>query len=197
MSIVQITAATLSGVLNHLDGDSIHDGNTINAGKGEKVVVTMTGYVGAADVKEGKEYVPGPYGRLPIRAAWAGEGDKERIVLDLAGGLRGVLFENGKKDKDDDADYIGNVEDGDGKEFPLFGRKKTSSEYGDFISLSSMERQEPRQRAAEGTSKPTGGKSEAPKGGSGRKPSASDNSQRASDAKGSRNAASAGRSNRR
>lgn len=130
MSIVKFTCETLSGALNNCK-----NGGEIRVGKDVKAKVVMDGYIGAGRVKNGDDFAPSAFGRLPLQAALVGEGDKSRLVLEVAGGLRGVLFANKNKEEAKDPDYTGNLEVGD-EEFGLFGRK-VKTENGTFISLSS------------------------------------------------------------
>jgi hypothetical protein len=135
MSIIQITAPALAGALfNDKAPAEGKKPRQIFVGKAERADVFMSGYVGAADVQEGDEWVSGDYGRLNVRVANAGEGDKARLVLELDGGLRGVLFRNTEEGKN--YDYIGNIDAGNGKEYVLFGRD-VQGEHGAFIGLSS------------------------------------------------------------
>lgn len=129
--IIKIIAAAIAGALFTEKEPS----KEIFVGKGTKSKVVMTGYIGAADVKDTNDkYVPGAYGRLNVRAAKTGEGDKERLVLELDGGLRGVLFKN--KDESKNYQYAGNIDAGDGNEYVIFGRL-VKGDQGTFISLSS------------------------------------------------------------
>ena len=133
MSIITFTTNTISGALNKANST-----DEISIGRGNKAKVIMTGYIGAPREKdENGEYRSTAFGRLPVQAAIAGEGDKQRYVLDIAGGLRGVLFRN-PKSGENSPDYVGNIELSNAEEMTLYGRK-VSTQNGDFISLSSSE----------------------------------------------------------
>ncbi len=150
MSIIAIKVAALAGSLFAAQ-DSTKE---IYVGKDKKAKVVMTGYVGHADVKKDDKYVPGPYGRLRVLAAKAGEGAKERLVLELDGGLRGVLFKNKVEGKN--YDYIGNIDAGDGQEFVVFGRK-VKTDTTSFISLSSAAAQAKKESKSDDHSAPAAG----------------------------------------
>lgn len=134
MSIIQFTVKTLGGALNPSTGPV----EEIRVSRDETAKVVMTGFIGAGREKnaEGK-YESTGFGRLPVKAAIVGEGGKQRYYLDIAGGLRGVLFKNNKKNGDNDPDYTGNIEVGE-QVYPLFGRK-IDSDNGSFVSLNSGE----------------------------------------------------------
>lgn len=135
MSIIKFSVKTVSGALNPVNGDA----GEIGVSKNEKAKVVMTGYVGAPRVQQADgTYKSSAFGRLPVQAAITGEGDKKRYVIEIAGGLRGVLFPAKNKKDEKSPDYTGNIDLGDGTEMALFGRK-VSSESGNFISLSSGE----------------------------------------------------------
>jgi hypothetical protein len=135
MSIIQLVAPALAGALfNDKAPTEGKKPREIFVGKGEKANVVMSGYVGAADVKDGDDWVAGDYGRLNVRVAHAGDGDKTRLVLELDGGLRGVLFRNTEDGKN--YDYVGNIDAGNGNEYVLFGRDVDGAQ-GPFIGLSS------------------------------------------------------------
>lgn len=140
MNLITINTKAISGALFN---DKPADRNLF-VGKGEKSPVIMTGYVGANEVEgEDGEYTATAYGRLQLEAALAGTGDKQRLVLSIAGGaLRGVLFKAKEGAK---FDYQGNIEAGDGLEYPVFGRK-VKGERGTFISLSSMDKEKREER---------------------------------------------------
>lgn len=135
MSIISFTVATISGSLSKAE----KAGDEIYVGKGKKAAVVLDGYIGAPRVKgDDGVYKASAYGRLPVQAAITGEGDNQRYVLEIAGGLRGVLFKANEKKGDNSPDYTGNIDLDDDNVLPLFGRK-ISSENGDFISLSSAQ----------------------------------------------------------
>jgi hypothetical protein len=134
MSIISFTVATISGSLSKAE----KAGDEIYVGKGKKAAVVLDGYIGAPRVKgDDGVYKATAYGRLPVQAAITGEGASQRYVLEIAGGLRGVLFKAEKKNENS-PDYTGNIDLDDDNVLPLFGRK-ISSENGDFISLSSAQ----------------------------------------------------------
>jgi hypothetical protein len=132
MSLIAFTVATLSGALNKCSSNE-----EIYVAKGVKAKVIMDGYIAGPRVKnDDGTYSVSVFGRLPTRAALAGEGTKTpRLVIDIAGVARGVLFKHTKKD-DKDPDYTGNIEVGD-QVYPLFGRK-VKTEAGEFISLNTL-----------------------------------------------------------
>ena len=115
-------------------------GKQVPVAKGVKADVIMTGYIGANEVKnDDGEYRATAFGRLPVEAAI----HDDRMILSIAGGLRGVLF---KATKDGvEYDYSGNIEAGDGNEYPIFGRK-VKGRQGTFISISSLEKQPRKER---------------------------------------------------
>jgi len=150
MAIVKILTAGLSGAMEAVKGTA----GTMNVGKGVKETVVMTGYLGAPREKGSDgEYKASAFGRLPIQAALTGEGDKKRYVIDIAGGLRGVLFKKKNKKEDKDPDYTGSVDLGDGTELGLFGRT-VKGENGTFISLSTTSEPKARQNQNGGHSAP-------------------------------------------
>ncbi len=118
------------------------NGREITVARGVKAPVVMTGFIGANEVKgEDGEYRPTAFGRLPVEAAQ----HDGRLVLSVAGGLRGVLF---KADKEGAKyDYSGNIEAGDGTRFPIFGSRKKGPN-GTFVSLYSLERETPKEKDA-------------------------------------------------
>ncbi|AJW47690.1 MULTISPECIES: hypothetical protein [Ralstonia] len=134
MSLITINTKQVSGALFNEK-----NGRELFVARNTKSPVIMTGYVGAGEVKgEDGKYSPTEYGRLTMEAALAGEGDNSRLVLSIGGGaLRGVLF-RAKKDGVN-YDYQGMIEDGNGFEYPVFGRK-IDGERGQFIALSSMDK---------------------------------------------------------
>lgn len=146
--LIQINTAQVKGAIFNSKSD-----REISVAKNEKAKVVMTGFIGAGEIKEGNDYKPTAFGRLPVEAALAGKGESQRLVLQVAGGLRGVLFKaaDGKE-----FDYNGNLEDGNGNEYPLFGRK-VKGEQGVFISLSSMDKKKADQRGGNSQSKPQSG----------------------------------------
>ncbi|HEX7324500.1 MAG TPA: hypothetical protein VF292_03985 [Rhodanobacteraceae bacterium] len=134
MSIIKsLSVETVSGALKPVKGST----DEISIGKGQKAKVVMQGYIGGPQEKgdDGK-YRSTVYGRLPVSAAVAGTNGNQRYVLDIAGGLHGVLFKAKEKKNDKSPDYAGNIDFGD-QIMPLFGRKVTTQN-GSFISLSSM-----------------------------------------------------------
>lgn len=140
-NLITITTPQIAGALFNAQNSE----RELFVARDTKAKVVMTGYLGAGEVKEGEKYVPTAYGRLPVEAAKAGEGDKARLVLSIAGGaLRGVLFKAKKADAK--YEYQGNVEDGTGKEYPIFGRLMKSSAGEAFINISSMDKTEPTAR---------------------------------------------------
>lgn len=146
MSIINFSVKSLGGALNKVNSSA-----QISVSRDQKANVVMEGYIGAGRIKndDGK-YVASGYGRLPVQAALTGEGDKQRLVLEIAGGLRGVLFKNTKKKDDNDPDYTGRLESDD-FEYGLFGRK-VNSEAGEFISLSSTDAKPREQRGTQNSS---------------------------------------------
>jgi hypothetical protein len=142
MSIIKFTCATVGGALNPVNGPI----EKIRVGKNQEAEVILSGFIGAGRVKQGEDFVPSAYGRLPVKAALVGEGTKTRYFLEIAGGLRGVLFRNADKGNDERApDYVGNIEVEGDMVYPLFGRK-VKSENGEFVSLSSGEIEAKRSR---------------------------------------------------
>lgn len=144
MSIVKLSCATISGAINFVTDSN----EEIRISKDNKAQVIAEGYIGAGRVEKtpgSGDYVASAFGRLPLKAAVAGaKGTPSfRLVLDVAGGLRGVLFVNDKKEKESDPDYTGRLEVDD-LEYPLFGRK-VGGQSGEFISLNSLEAK-PRQQ---------------------------------------------------
>lgn len=131
--INRLSVETVSGALNPVNGST----EEVFVGKGQKAKVVMQGYIGGPQEKgdDGK-YHSTVYGRLPVKAGVAGTNGNQRYVLDIAGGLRGVLFKAKEKKNDKSPDYAGNIDFGD-QIMPLFGRKITT-QTGSFISLSSM-----------------------------------------------------------
>ena len=75
------------------------------------------------------------WGRLGVRAAATKTGDKQYYVLDIEGGLRGVLFPTAKKGENS-PDYAGNIDLDNGMQLPLFARRMQGRN-GSFISISS------------------------------------------------------------
>ena len=150
MSIIAFTCATLGGALNPVKVAG--SAGEISVGRNQKAPVVMTGYIGAGRVKDADgEYKPSAFGRLSAKAALVGEGDKQRLAGEAEGGVRFVLFKNGKKKSENDPDYTGNLEVGD-VVYPLFGRK-IKTEAGSFIGLSSGEA-EPRKERGKTDSAP-------------------------------------------
>ncbi len=132
--------------------------------KNVKAKVIMTGALKSVDKKndDGK-YVAERFGRLPIEVAMTGDGDKKRLVLQIAGGLRGVLFATTDADKaefrkrigKDDAeapDYNGSIELGDGTEAYLDGYRRKSDDGKSFISLRSGKVKEAKSGTGNGNS---------------------------------------------
>ncbi len=143
MSIIKFSVTTLGGALNPVQSTA-----EISVGRNEKARVVMEGYIGAGRMKDSNgDYKPSAFGRLPCQAALVGDDDKRRLVIEIAGGLRGVLFKNAKKKAESDPDYNGKLEVGD-EEYGLFGRK-VKTDAGEFISLSSTEAS-PRQQTSKG-----------------------------------------------
>lgn len=138
MSIIKFTVPTVGGAMNPVKGDA----GEIRVGKDQKSKVSFEGYLGAPREKgdDGKYHNSKTFGRLSLKAAIADAKDpkKQRYVLEIEGGLRGVLFPAKNKKDEKSPDYNGNIDLGDGTEMPLFGRK-VHVESGDFISLSSGE----------------------------------------------------------
>jgi hypothetical protein len=136
MSIITFTTKTVSGAMSKTQSQA-----KIRVSRTEESDVVMEGYIGGPRVKgdDGK-YRASEYGRLPFQAAIAGTGPAQRYVLEIAGGLRGVLFPTTNKTGDNSPDYSGNIDLGNDTELPLFGRK-VNSDNGSFISLSSGEAQ--------------------------------------------------------
>lgn len=133
MSIIAFTTKTVAGSMSKVQTSA-----KIRVSKSEEAQVVLSGYIGAPRVKQGDgQYKASAYGRLPLQAALTGTGDKQRYVLEIAGGLRGVLFK-AKQSGENSPDYMGNIDLGGGMEMALFGRK-VSNDGGDFISLSSGE----------------------------------------------------------
>lgn len=137
MSLIQFAVKTVSGSMAKAKPTS----DKIRVSKDQEVEVSMEGYIGGPRTKgdDGK-YRASVYGRLPLQAAVVESNGKKRYVLEIAGGLRGVLFPV-KELKDGGPDYSGNIDLGNGMEMPLFGRK-VQTEQGGFISLSSGEARE-------------------------------------------------------
>lgn len=135
MSLITINTKQVSGALFN-----DKNGRELFVARNTKAPVIMTGYVGAGEVKgEDGKYSPTEYGRLSMEASLAGEGDNTRLVLSIGGGaLRGVLFRAKKEGVN--YDYQGMIEDGSGLEYPVFGRK-IDGERGQFIALSSMDKE--------------------------------------------------------
>lgn len=149
MSIIKFTVATVSGALNKAPANS----GEINVGKDKKATVALVGYIGAPREKQSDgSYKSTAYGRLSVKAAIAGDGEAKRYVLEIEGGLRGVLFPAKNKKDEKAPDYNGNIDLGDGTEMGLFGRKQ-HSENGDFISLSSTEAKAKQEAKGKGGSK--------------------------------------------
>lgn len=134
MSLINFAVKTVSGSMSKVKASS----DTIRVSKTEEAPVVMEGYIGGPRTKgEDGKYRASVYGRLPLQAAVVESKGKNRYVLEIAGGLRGVLFPV-KEQKEGGPDYSGNIDLGNGKEMPLFGRK-VQTEQGAFISLSSGE----------------------------------------------------------
>jgi hypothetical protein len=158
MSIISFTCKTLGGALNPVNGPV----EKIRVSRDEEAEVILSGFIGAGRIKKGDDYVPEAFGRLTCKAALVGTGAKQRYYLDIAGGLRGVLFKNNEKGDNAKApDYVGNVEVGD-MVYPLYGRK-IQGENGHFIGLSSGEIEPKRERnSGGGGTNGTNGTNDAP-----------------------------------
>lgn len=147
MSIIAFTCATLGGALNPVKVAG--SAGEISVGRNQKSAVVMEGYIGAGRVKGADgEYKPSAFGRLSAKAALVGEGDKQRLVGEVEGGLRFVLFKNGKKKEGSDLDYTGNLEVGDVM-YPLFG-SKVKTDPGSFIRVWSGEAEPRKERGNTG-----------------------------------------------
>lgn len=144
MSIIKFAVKTVSGSL-----ESVQSSEEISVGKDAKAKVVLAGYIGGPREKgEDGKYHSTVYGRLPVKGAIAGTGDNQRYVLDIAGGLRGVLFKAREKKTDKSPDYTGNIELDRETVMPLFGRIVKTQD-GEFISLSSMEAEPKKQSGSQ------------------------------------------------
>lgn len=148
-SLVKLNGAVQGAIFPEASDREIFVGGKDQDGKPVKAKVLMTGAITSVEKPnaDGK-YVAERYGRLPVEAAAAGEGEKKRLVLQIAGGLRAVLFATTDADKaefrkrvgKDDAeapDYNGSIELGDGTEAYLDGYRRKSADGKSFISLRS------------------------------------------------------------
>jgi hypothetical protein len=141
MSIIKFTIPTLAGSLNTVKDSP----ETIRVSKEGTAKVVMIGNLRAPrKEQEDGSFAYGPYGQLGIKAALTGTGDAQRLVLEIEGGIRGVLFkfkpkEGVERNPEKDPDYTGRIEMGDGTEYPLFGRTITPENGQRFISLNTSE----------------------------------------------------------
>jgi len=120
MPIVAIIPGGLSGVMV-----ALRDQGKMHVGSKLKAPVTMVGYLGQMGAKGSSGQ-----GRLSLRAGLVCRGSKSRYVVEVDGGLRGVLFEA----HDGRADFTGNLDAGDGSEYGFYARRQRSAN-GDTLLL--------------------------------------------------------------
>lgn len=122
---------------------------------GKKIETTLTGTARAADVKKGNELEPGGYGLLSVVAGKAQTKAGEDYLVGQMAGLSFWLVKT-KKESATGVIYSGTLENGDGREFPIFARERKSKDGRRFLSVSAGEAQDKKQaraRAASGTEK--------------------------------------------